>query len=59
MARAAEFFRDNFQLFGNLEEKEKYNLYGGLIELAKDIEDIEYKLNNIEARLSSIENRIS
>lgn len=58
MAQAKDFFRDNLRLFGNLEEKEKYNLYGGLIALAKDIENIKQTLNNIEWELSSIKNKV-
>jgi len=48
MARPVDFFRENLQLFGDLEEKERYNLYGGLIALAKQIDNIENRLQNME-----------
>lgn len=52
MARAVDFFRENCQLFSNPQDTpEKYNLYGGLIAIAKDIEDIKNSLKNLLASL--------
>ncbi len=49
MARAVDFFRENCQLFSNPQDApEKYNLYGGLIQLAKDIEEIQRRLKSME-----------
>ena len=58
MARPVDFFRENLELFANLEEKERYNLYGGLIALAKQIDNIENKVRNLENDIQRLSNRI-
>jgi len=57
MARPVDFFRENLELFGDLNEKERYNLYGGLIALAKQIDDIERRVQNMEANIYNLINR--
>lgn len=49
MARAVDFFRENCNMFSDpTQTPEKYNLYSGLIALAKEVEEIKNTLNNIE-----------
>jgi len=46
---SSKFFQENLQLFGDPNNApEKFNLYGGLIALAKEIEEIESKLSYIQ-----------
>lgn len=56
MATPRAFFQENLNLFtnpqGTPEQQEKYNLYGGLMALARQIEDIELKVRNIEQAVS-------
>lgn len=49
MATSADFFRENAQLFSNPRtEAERFNLYGGLINLADQIDQMDRKIRNIE-----------
>jgi flagellar hook-associated protein FlgK len=58
MARAVDFFRENTQLFSDPQNTpEKFNLYGGLIALAKDIEEIKSQLSNIQNDLNWLKNK--
>lgn len=41
---------------GNAEQQEKYNLYGGLAELAIHIEEIERKLTTLESSVAFVQN---
>lgn len=59
MASALTIFSENLKLFGNTngtaEEKEKYNLYSGLMVLGRDIQEIDHKLKKIESLLQNIQ----
>ncbi len=57
MARPVDFFRENLQLFGNIDEKERYNLYGGLVALARQIDNIERTVQSLEDSIRYLSNR--
>ncbi len=54
MVRAEEFFTENQRLFTDVEtEPEKYNLYGGLATLARDVAQLQ---NRVEVLIGEVDN---
>ena len=60
LERASNQFKENLNLFGSDPgtQTEKYNLYGGLQNLADGLKEIRNRLNNIDQRIQYIENKI-
>ena len=55
--RAKNQFNENFHIFGNLTEKEKYNLYSGLANLAEGLQNLQAELSQINQRLQRLEQK--
>jgi hypothetical protein len=53
MARPRDFFSENAQLFSNPNtEQERFNLYGGLIALSDQIDDMGRRIRSIEQNIN-------
>jgi hypothetical protein len=48
MTRPKDFFTENHQLFSNPStEQERFNLYGGLVALCNQIDDMERRIRSV------------
>jgi hypothetical protein len=56
---AKKQFEENLALFGNSSSQpEKFNLYGGLLNLTRALSDIEDKLERLRIKLDDIEREV-
>lgn len=56
---AKKQFEENLNLFSSPQSQpEKYNLYAGLMNIAKGLEKLEYEIESIKQKLQKIETEI-
>lgn len=54
---AEEQFEENFRLFGNLNEKEKFNLYSGLVNIAKELQALRHDVRKLQETVDRMQSR--
>lgn len=58
MANPKDFFAENYRLFSNPQtEPERFNLYGGLVALSNQIDDMERRIRSIEQNINFLASR--